>query len=135
MRSYFMFFLVMGSAASADLVTFETPSENIQCVVGDAEQMTGISCTIIARNGPIALPRPVECPMDQWGHTFFMEKEGRVAGVCDAVPANLDGQRRAEYGRSEVFDGITCASAETGLTCTNADGHGFFLSRRQQRVF
>lgn len=135
LRCSFAVLLLMGFPAAADQVTFETPSENIQCIFGHDKDVSGISCTIIARTGPIALPRPIECPSEQWGHTFFMERQGRVEGVCDPLPADLDGERRAAYGRSEVFDGIICSSAVTGLTCTNMDGHGFFLSRRQQRVF
>jgi hypothetical protein len=31
--------------------------------------------------------------------------------------------------------GMTCTSRRVGLTCRNARGHGFFLSRRSQRIF
>ena len=31
--------------------------------------------------------------------------------------------------------GLRCRSAETGLTCRNASGHGFFLSRERWRSF
>lgn len=38
------------------------------------------------------------------------------------------------YGQSWSRGPFTCQSAETGLNCTNADGHGFNLSRESAEV-
>ena len=37
------------------------------------------------------------------------------------------------YGKTWSGGGIRCTSAETGLTCRNKSGHGFFLSREHWR--
>ncbi len=120
--------------ASADVWTFETPSENIQCVVGMDVGGSDLTCTIIERQGPTALPRPAGCSSD-WGHVFFMGNRGPVSMECTPLNRNREGYDRAEYGVRGEFGGFVCLSEKTGLECWNEDGHGFFLSRRSQRVF
>lgn len=120
--------------ALADVWTFETPSENIQCVVGESAESSDLECTIIERSGPPALPKPADCASD-WGHTFFMRDTGPVEIRCAPVPRGLDGYDTAEYGVTGRFGGFTCESSTRGLDCRNEDGHGFFLSRREQRVY
>ena len=39
------------------------------------------------------------------------------------------------YGTNWKRKGIECSSETTGITCTNRRGHGFSLSRAEQRVF
>jgi hypothetical protein len=40
-----------------------------------------------------------------------------------------------DYGSTLTFGGITCTSAKAGMTCQNAAGHGFTLSRKLQSLF
>jgi hypothetical protein len=49
--------------------------------------------------------------------------------VMDPNAAVLD------YGHSVVSDGITCTSAKSGMTCKNAEGHGFTVARAKQQAF
>ena len=125
---------LIAAPAAADVFTFETPSENIQCSVGIGAEASDIFCTIINRQGPPALPRPANCTSD-WGHEFRMNNRGPVQIICGPVSRNKDGFDRAEYGVTGQFGGFVCQSERTGLTCRNEDGHGFFLSRRSQVVF
>lgn len=119
----------------ADVWTFETPSENIQCSVGEgAGVQSDIICTIIERSGSFALPRPSTCTSD-WGHTFKMREFGPVEVLCTPTSMDRGGFDRADYGVTGEFGGFTCNSSTKGLTCTNRDGNGFFLSRKVQRVF
>lgn len=120
--------------ALADVFTFETPSENIQCSVGLEHGGSDIHCTIINREGPPAAPRPATCGSD-WGHEFQMGNRGPVQMVCAPLNRNKGGHDRADYGVTGRFGGFVCLSETTGLTCRNEDGHGFFLSRRSQQVF
>lgn len=125
--------------AVADVWTFETPSENIQCTVGEGfdeneQAQSDISCTIIDRSGPPALPRPNNCG-SAWGHMFFMRNKGPVQMECGAPSQDRSGSSRADYGVTAEIVGMTCHSSQQGLTCTNSDGNGFFLSRRRQAVF
>lgn len=122
------------SFACADVWTFETPSENIQCIVGEGPNSSDIECTIIEYNSPPFVPRPAWCQSD-WGHTFRMRDRGHVEMVCVALNRNKDGFDRAEYGVTGRFGGFTCHSSRRGLECSNLDGHGFFLSRNRQTLF
>lgn len=130
--------LVLGlstNSVRADVWTFETPSENIQCSVGqEAGIESDITCTIIERSGSPALPRPSDCASD-WGHTFSMRETGPAEILCTRTSTDRSGFDRAEYGVTGEFGGFTCHSSTKGLECTNRDGHGFFLSRKEQRVF
>lgn len=122
------------TAAHADVFTFETPSENIQCDVGLGGGGSDIHCTIIVINGPSPFPKPGNCTSD-WGHDFYMNNRGPVSVGCQPLNTNKDGWDKAEYGVTGEFGGFTCHSATTGLRCSNEDGHGFFLSRAVQNVF
>ena len=60
----------------------------------------------------------------------------RVSEACDPGTAAAPvGSPTLAYGKSLSFGGVTCSSASTGLTCENADGSGFFLSRQSQKSF
>ena len=122
------------STALADVWSFETPSENVQCTVGqDFNVQSDITCTIIERSGPPALPRPNNCTAG-WGHVFSMRERGPVTMECQYPSQDRSAFDRADYGVTGEFGGFTCLSTRQGLTCTNRDGNGFFLSRRQQAV-
>lgn len=121
-------------AANADVFTFETPSENIQCSVGLEAGFSDISCTIINRSGPFAFPKPAACA-GSWGHVFEMNNRGPVRMACGPFSRDKSAFDKAEYGVTGRFGGFVCESATTGLTCRNEDGHGFSLSRRSQKVF
>lgn len=120
--------------AHADVWTFETPSENIQCVVGEGPGSSDLTCTIIERGGTPPLPKPATCASD-WGHTFYMADRGPAEILCEQTSRDKGGFDRAEYGVTGEFGGFTCFSSTKGLRCENLEGHGFFLSRRRQEVF
>ncbi|MFD1344252.1 DUF6636 domain-containing protein [Litorisediminicola beolgyonensis] len=126
--------LLSALPAAADVFTFETPSGNIDCVVGVGGDSSDITCTIYERSGPPARPRPGSC-RGTWGHSFEMFSRGAVRMICDGPLRNGSAQEIAPYGVTGAPGGFECTSERTGLTCRNEDGHGFFLSRRAQRVF
>lgn len=136
LRIVIMICFVLPTDALADVWTFETPSENIQCVVGqgDDDDFSDITCTIINRSGAFASPKPANCNQD-WGHTFFMYGRGPVEPLCEKLDRSKEGFSRAEYGVTGNFGGFTCQSSKSGFKCTNLDGNGFFLSRKQQSLF
>lgn len=135
MSRFFIFAaLLFATPAFSDVWTFETPSENIQCSVGEGAVNSDIQCTIIERYGEPALPRPANC-QSEWGHSFLMLDNGPVQMLCEPLNRSRNGFDRAEYGVTGRFGGFVCHSSKSGLECTNKDGHGFFLSRRVQRVF
>lgn len=134
MRMLVLTLSVLAGPALADVFLFETPSGNIQCSVGLGAGWSDISCDIIEKSGPPALPRPSDCSQ-AWGHRFTMLETGPVQVECSAPPTDFDISEKAPYGVSGEWGGISCLSETTGLTCRNADGRGFFLSRRSQTVF
>lgn len=125
--------LALPCAASADGYGFMTPSGNIYC--NGSVEGSDISCSIINRNaGPPALPRPSNCSAT-WGHEFNLGRTGPATLSCSNPPRPVNYTDVAPYGVSASFGAIFCQSERTGLTCTNPQGHGFFLSRRQQSAY
>lgn len=136
MPRFFLVFIsiVFASSAKAEVWTFETPSQNIQCVVGQEPGISDLACTIIERSGRPAFPKPADCTSD-WGHDFFMTNTGAVRMLCQPLSRARDGFDRADYGVTGRFGGFVCHSSKKGLECKNEVGHGFFLSRSVQKVF
>ncbi|MEI4472604.1 DUF6636 domain-containing protein [Frigidibacter sp. MR17.24] len=135
MRAFVVAATVLAAGpAAADVFTFETPSENIQCSAGVEADGSDVICIIIERAGPPAAPRPAGCVSD-WGHKFAMTDRGPVQMLCEPLDRSRDGFDTAGYGVTAQFGAISCLSSREGLRCANRDGHGFFLSRRSQQVF
>jgi hypothetical protein len=106
---------------------FVTPSKNIACNVGklgarSATAPYGIGCVVYSKAS------------SRGNAIWWMRRTGSASqGYMAADPAT-DVPKLA-YGRTFTWRGIRCTSATTGLTCKNASGHGFFLSRERQRIF
>jgi Family of unknown function (DUF6636) len=106
--------------------TFQTPSGNIVC----GFMPSGVRCDL--HSG--LRPEPGEpCPVDWVGTS--LEAEGVAGPNCagDAVPG--EAAPILERGYDWQLAGIECSSEATGLTCTNEQGRGFFLSRVAWRTF
>jgi hypothetical protein len=119
---------------SADVFMFMTPTGNINCSVGESFDSVDIQCDIVETTSPPPRPRPAGCT-GSWGQSFVMLQRGPVQITCGPYPRRLDGLEIAPYGVVGDFGEIICLSLETGFECRNIDGHGFFLSRREVRVF
>lgn len=120
--------------AAADVWTFESPSENIQCVVTINGGRSELACTIYQRRGRPAAPKPANCTAD-WGHSFELSETGKPRMVCEPIRRGLDSGLQADHGTTGKFGGFACKSTRKGLDCRNRDGHGFFLSDTRQRLF
>ena len=72
----------------------------------------------------------------KWRH-FSMTERGKVRMKCDKPGESntAPGVASAPYGQSGEFSGIVCQPSRKGLESKNADGHGFFLSRKRQSIF
>lgn len=120
--------------AHADGFGFRTPSGNIYCngaLQGGAE----VGCTIISRQAGSAPKRYGRCPA---GREFevSLKESGPASAKCGGKSGRKSSYTDiADYGVTGTFGKITCTSERTGFRCTNVSGHGFFLSRRKQRVF
>ena len=125
--------IALASQANADGYGFMTPSGNIFCN-GSIEGTSEITCTIVERSGPPAMPDPGMCN-GVWGHQFSLDAVRPARVECAKPPAPVTYTDIAPYGVTAQFGDITCRSERTGLTCRNPAGHGFFLSRRSQEAF
>jgi hypothetical protein len=117
---------------------FRTPSKQIHCMFVTSEGKTepsGIACDINQSfvRTPVR-PRPSDCEYD-WGQRFELGNDSDAGLECASDWVGSDDSPVLAYGNSIKGGKIVCSSEETGLTCNNANGHGFFLSRRAQKIF
>ena len=133
-----------------DLKVFEftSPTGNIRCRgdrapdphVRDDEGFNGVECSVYSGGGrepslPV-LPKP-DCDVGGFTTVFEVEKTGKATRYvgCSGDPYyNLDSPK-LPYGKTVKGDGWQCTSSKEGMRCENADGHGFHLNRRRQKLF
>lgn len=133
MRWFVMILVALQPAiAWAEGYGFRTPSRNIYC--NGSVDGGDITCVIVERNGPPALPQTTPCD-GVWGHHYSLNRQGPAFLTCGWQPRPSNYTNVAPYGVTGTFGAITCRSETTGLTCRNQSGHGFFLSRRSQQIF
>ena len=131
--------LSIASSAQADrIASFQMPSRNILCeaYIGSVAQ-TNVQCGI--KSGLVGARPAAHCSGgDPSTSQVWLPAGGRGARVdCAGDPGPFLNTHAPilEYGRTWVGGAIRCASARHGLTCTNRQGHGFFLSRERWRVW
>jgi hypothetical protein len=117
--------------AAAQEVFFQTPSGNIHCAIFDGTWPVA-RCDL--RDFTASFARPADCDLD-WGHAFEVHADGPAQPVCAGDTVAVPDAPVLGYGTSTTYGGITCTSAQTGLTCTNAEGRGFRLSKARQSLF
>jgi Family of unknown function (DUF6636) len=104
-------------ALAWDWSGFQTPSRNIVCNHSGSQ----VDCVVFSAS-----------PTCQ--KTWSLKRSGPASFRC--LYANIGTEVPVlGYGRSWTRSGIRCVSRRSGLTCTNAAGHGFALSRALQRRF
>ena len=100
--------------------TFQMPSRNIGCLFG----FETLRCDILSGLDP----EPTEaCEFDWVGVDLGVT--GAAAANCGSDTVYDADAPTLAYGETWSRDGIRCESEESGLTCTNADGHEFSLAR------
>jgi hypothetical protein len=119
-------------AAPSKFVAFKTPSGNIGCIYADDPHY--LRCDI--RSGLRPRPgRPSRCRDLEYGDSISMNRTGRAHLVCHGDTALDPRARIVKYGSTLRVGPFACTSRTTGLTCSNASRHGFFLSRESYRLF
>jgi hypothetical protein len=80
-------------------------------------------------------PAPKDCPLS-WGDAFTVAQGGNMGvRICRGDTTKDDELPVAAYGTEWNQSGFLCKPAISGLTCTNSKGHGFMLSRSEQKLF
>jgi len=117
---------------------FVLPSGNIGCAV-TPNDMSGdgkptVFCSV--RSGVSDNRWVKDSCLSPSDWQYRLDSSFRVSETCDPITAAAPrGSPTLAYGKSMSFGGVKCASASAGLTCENADGSGFFVSRQTQKSF
>ena len=122
------------SAAAADeLVFFRSPTGNINCLIATGSYAE-VRCDL-TELVPSFTRRPDDCDLD-WGDSFVVADGADKGGLsCHGDTVRDPGAAVLDYGHSIEVGPFVCNSAKTGMTCTNALGHGFSVARAKQSVF
>jgi len=120
----------MATAASAAAFTgFVSPTRNIGCVISKQ----GVRCDIRDHSWT-SPPKPKWCDVD-YGGGVAVDKKGKAGFVC-AGDTTLESGSVLAYGSSISRGRFHCQSQEAGMRCTNKrNGHGFYLSKQQYKLF
>lgn len=118
-------------AAAQDSLSFRSPSGNIHCMIWMLDPPHA-RCDILESTS--SFPAPRDCDLD-WGTAFGVGPTGRGEPWCVGDTVADPNGLVLPYGRSVTLGPFTCSSAETGMTCVNAQGGGFTVARAAQRVF
>jgi hypothetical protein len=115
-----------GTGSAQSLKAFQSPTGNIACL------MTAKSarCDIAERdwNPP---PHPSSCPDEvDFGQGIQLPASGPAQFVCAGDTALNPQAPKLDYGSSSQVGSITCTSAESGMSCQNASGGTFTISRQ-----
>jgi hypothetical protein len=128
--------LAASGAHAQDMPGAQTPSHNIYCLASppmDGQPTYELRCDV--QQTTDRLPRaPANCPLS-WGDAFVLDPAGPGRLLCHGDTTANPSDPVIAYGTQWRPYGFTCTSQTTGLTCVNAQGHGFSISREAQRVF
>jgi len=122
------------SLADGLLDTFVMPSRNIYCGLIEVNSQKFLRCEIRSSLNP--LPPQSDggfCEFD-WGAGLLLPESGKARVLCISDTIASD-DYTLSYGNTWHYDGFNCRSNRNGLTCTNASGNGFFLSRERWQTF
>ncbi len=119
------------SARTSTYQAFRTPSGQIGCYY--ATGPTVLRCDTAYRTRFTGRRR---CVQGEYGSGFSMSPRGPARPICRSDTAVDPSAPALAYGRTRRFGGVySCTSRQSGLTCRNAVGAGWFLSRQRQTLF
>ena len=133
MKAIAVLLVLAGPAAADDYLGFRSPTGNIHCAMYSWNGGAEARCDVIELT-PTYRKAPAGCDLD-WGHSFAVDNTGK--GVLACVGDTVQDPRNPvlPYGQALSLGGISCVSAKTGITCTNAAGHGFSVAKAKQKLF
>ena len=138
-------FFVDGWYGPAD-VFFVSPSKNLRCgIFSPVDGVVRWGCNAIERTWEFASEKPGDpCYDAQIPCGFGVEGFGdEVPGAMSHSDVSYASEYLEEYavqalgyGETVTYAGVSCSSAEDGVTCINtASGHGFTVSKSRKDVF
>jgi hypothetical protein len=112
---------------------FRSPTGNLGCEMF-ASEGGGARCDIANRSWK-APPKPASCTLD-YGQGLQVIGRHRGTFTCAGDTALNPKGTPLPYGEASKVGTFMCASASSGITCTNlATKHGFFISIGSYRLF
>jgi hypothetical protein len=118
-------------------VGFKTPSNNIYCqsVDGAPGEVAGYVRCDIRFSYTVSPPRPADCDLE-WGDAYGISEDAHSGQLlCHGDTVFDDALPTLFYGHVWRSGSIRCKSERIGLTCINAMGRGFFISKESQMIF
>lgn len=125
--------VLAGPALADEYFGFQSPTGNIHCAIYSFNGRTEARCDLWDYTPSFTRP-PAGCDLD-WGMAFAVGASGKGVLACVGDTVRDPGNPVLPYGEAVSLGGISCVSAKTGMTCTNAEGHGFSVARAKQRVY
>jgi hypothetical protein len=122
-----------GPVAADDIVQFQSPTGNIHCAIYTWSGGAEARCDLRALT-PTYAKRPAGCELD-WGSAFAVGVTGKGVLACAGDTMIDPGNPVLPYGDAVSLGGLSCVSAKTGMTCSNAAGHGFSVAKAKQKLF
>jgi hypothetical protein len=119
-----------GSARSAVIKFFRTPSGLVGCVYSTGPTFLRCDTAYHTR-----FYNRRHCVEGVYGLGFGMTRSGAAHPLCTSDSARDPRAAVLAYGATRRYGPYACTSRPDGLRCRNQRGHGWLLSRRQQRVF
>jgi hypothetical protein len=122
-----------GPVLADEYIAFQSPTGNIHCAIYTFDGNAEARCDL-GELTPSYTRRPAGCDLD-WGSAFAVGATGK--GVLACVGDTVMDRRNPvlPYGEAVSLGGISCVSAKTGVTCTNAAGNGFKVAKASQQLF
>jgi len=114
-----------------------SPSSNIHCgFVDPGIPDAPLMCEIWDADWEVETRRIPDCEFDE----VRSLRMGPIGGVELFVDCTSDtwygpAMQTLPYGQAWALGAFRCLSEATGMTCTNADGHGWHVSRGSVRIF
>ena len=128
-----LFLGLSGPALADEYIGFRSPTGNIHCALYDFDGGAEARCDL-RELAPSYRKAPAGCDLD-WGSAFAVPADGKGYLVCAGDTVMDPRNPVLGYGQAVSLGGISCVSAKTGMTCTNAAGHGFSVAKAKQKLF
>ena len=124
--------LAVAGSARAAIVSFQSPSKNIGCVLFSQHARWSVRCDVAQHSWPTP-KRPRSCRLDYGNGVQLFN--GRAHYVCAGDTALGQGPVLA-YGHSIARGVLRCTSTEAGVSCVNTrHHHGFSVSRETVHLY
>lgn len=120
--------IALPATARADSYSFQSPSGNIDCLMGTIVNGGNYVFCEIADHTWVNPPRSPDCPI-HWGDRLRLGQGSAAVFACYGQPLPPP-EQTLDFGQTRSVGAITCDSEPSGMTCTDSStGHFFRVSR------